>query len=166
MEKEDRIIYMTKFCEKIFFQSGIKLDMDLLKSKSRIEDAVIKRAVAVYILQKQRYTSIAIGELLNKDHATILHSAKVFNSNKKKLSKYQADRNRDYNYLIKRVDGVFNDISKEFPIARKYSWKEVSFAYLLGLSNGQISESEFNEEAIVRKKDLHDLQKRLEKTIL
>ena len=53
------------------------LGIDLLQ-KSKREEVVWARFACFYLLRKNGFTSLEIGKMLGKHHATVLHGAKRF----------------------------------------------------------------------------------------
>lgn len=53
---------------------GIKVATNEILSKSRREDVVLTRALVCYVLREKGYSFGRIGGILNKDHATIIHT--------------------------------------------------------------------------------------------
>ena len=52
--------------------------IDALKGKSRIKDVVEARQICFYILHKKmKLKSVAVGDMFNKNHATVLHSCRT-----------------------------------------------------------------------------------------
>jgi len=83
--------YWANPCNAYLFSKDLKLEsvirvvcekyditIEALKGKSRIKDVVEARQICFYILHKKmKLTSIVVGDMFNKNHATVLHSCRT-----------------------------------------------------------------------------------------
>lgn len=48
--------------------------IEVIMSKLRDRDVCVVRQVLIYLLHKQGFTSTKVGQIMNRDHATVLYS--------------------------------------------------------------------------------------------
>lgn len=65
------------YCKNVFNLLGMEVSNSDLLLGNREARTVLKRHIASYILRKKGYSFPTIGTILNKDHATVIHSVKI-----------------------------------------------------------------------------------------
>lgn len=81
------------------YAMDFKFNITEVLSKSRKQKTVFERACLAFYFRSQGYSTLKVGQILNRDHATILHLLKYGNR------KYHSSWNhRKYNEFIDLVE--------------------------------------------------------------
>lgn len=78
------------FCKDVLKKYGIKFEESIVVGPSRIAHINFIRALIVFILRKNLRSYQYIGNILNRNHSTIIN-----------LSRYETKQKRDNTYFIK-----------------------------------------------------------------
>lgn len=63
-------------CQNILKNYGVEFTISEIRSKSRRSGLVFKRALVVNVLDQEKISSVDIGSIINRDHATVLQLRK------------------------------------------------------------------------------------------
>ena len=104
------------------------MDKHDILNQSRLRQHVWKRSAFAYFLRKHGYTFARIGQMLEKDHATIIHALKIYDNNK---------RYADFKACVMPIESDLQDCAFEsMPIIKdvntKYIMSQVRLENLIG----------------------------------
>lgn len=104
------------------------MDKHDILNPSRLRQYVWKRSAFCTFLRKHGYTFARIGQMLEKDHATIIHALKIYDNNK---------RYADFKACVMPIESDLQDCAFEsMPIIKdvntKYIMSQVRLENLIG----------------------------------
>ncbi len=60
-------------CAAILKVFKVDIDINDVRSSSRLADVVLQRALIVFILKKRKLSLVKIGSIINRDHASVIY---------------------------------------------------------------------------------------------
>ncbi len=115
-------------CQYLLLPHDIYIDIKQICGPSRTDMLIFRRALIVYILRQRGFTLTRIGELLDRDHTTIINLRKYADKKKKRFD-YVKREHGEHRYIMfekfeqitkQLKSGVFNqNISKRIAYLEK-----------------------------------------------